>query len=106
MPNNRFFGPLDNKEKDSSIIIMTIEEYEVIRLIDYQGFLQEEAATQMDVARTTVQRIYNEARKKIASSVVESKILKIEGGNYILCDGLEKTCICGGCKKHRNTKEL
>jgi len=45
-----------------------------------EGFTQEECAKQMDVARTTVQGIYAEARKKIAESLVNGKVLLIEGG--------------------------
>jgi predicted DNA-binding protein (UPF0251 family) len=80
---------------------MTVDEYETIRLIDLQGFTQEECASQMKIARTTVQGIYNEARKKLADSLVNGKVLQIEGGTYQLCDGLEKSCGCGGCKRHR-----
>jgi predicted DNA-binding protein (UPF0251 family) len=36
---------------------MTVEEYETIRLIDLLGYMQEQCADQMHVARTTVQRI-------------------------------------------------
>lgn len=84
---------------------MTIDEYETVRLIDLQGFTQEECAKQMNIARTTVQGIYNEARKKIAESLVNGKVLRIEGGDYQLCDGLEKTCRCGGCRRHKYDAE-
>ena len=80
---------------------MTVDEYEAIRLIDLEGYTQEECALQMNVARTTVQGIYSEARKKLAESLVDGKILSIEGGEYRLCDGLEDTCRCGGCHRHR-----
>lgn len=86
---------------EESVILMSIEEYETIRLIDLQGFMQEEAAEQMNIARTTVQRIYNDARFKLAEALVNGKILKIEGGDYMLCNGLEKSCDCGGCGRHR-----
>jgi len=81
---------------------MSVDEYETIRLIDLQGFTQEECADQMNIARTTVQGIYNEARKKLADTLVNGKVLRIEGGDYQLCDGLEKHCGCGGCRRHRN----
>lgn len=83
-------------------IIMTVDEYEAIRLIDREGFSQEECGEYMRVARTTVQQIYNSARKKIATALVEGLSLRIEGGDYQVCGGEEKFCGCGGCRKHRN----
>lgn len=64
---------------------MSIEEYETIRLIDLDGFTQEQCAEQMAIARTTVQGMYNSARKKMAELVVNGKGLWIEGGDYRLC---------------------
>lgn len=84
-----------------SAVILTVDEYEAIRLIDKQGFSQEECSTYMKVARTTVQMIYNSARKKLADALVDGLALRIEGGDYQLCDGKEEYCGCGGCKRHR-----
>jgi len=86
---------------DENIVRMTVDEYETIRLIDLEGFTQEECAKQMDVARTTVQGIYAEARKKIAESLVNGKVLLIEGGEYRLCEGFGKGC-GRGCRRHRH----
>lgn len=92
------FRPLgDNKE----YITLTVDEYEAIRLIDREGFSQEECAGYMQVARTTVQQIYNTARMKIAGALVDGLGIRIDGGDYIICDGKEKQCGCGGCKRHR-----
>ncbi|WP_373217595.1 NifB/NifX family molybdenum-iron cluster-binding protein [Ruminococcus sp. 5_1_39BFAA] len=66
-------------------IILTVEEYETIRLIDYMGMTQEECAGRMEVGRATVQTLYTEARKKIARYLVEASRLRIEGGNYDIC---------------------
>lgn len=102
LPECRRFGPLDTSSDSQNFVNMTIDEYETIRLIDLEGFTQEECASQMNVARTTVQGIYNEARKKLAESLVNGKVLVIEGGEYRLCEGLGNGCGRGrGCHKHR-----
>ena len=86
LPENSKFGPLGTCLDEEFIIHMTVDEYETIRLIDKEGLTQLECANQMNVARTTVQGIYDSARKKIADSLVEGKVLFIEGGDFLLCD--------------------
>jgi predicted DNA-binding protein (UPF0251 family) len=99
LPERNRFGPLDSPENRNSYLTMTVDEYEAIRLIDLEGFTQEECAKQMNVARTTVQGIYVEARKKLAESLVNGKVLLIEGGEYRLCEGLGNGC-GRGCHRH------
>jgi len=101
LPDSSRFGPLDSPANSEHHVNMTVDEYETIRLIDLEGLTQEECAGQMNIARTTIQGIYNEARKKLAESLVNGKVLWIEGGEYLLCDGLGKGCSRGGCPKHR-----
>lgn len=79
------FGPLGNATKET--VVMAVDEYEAIRLIDLEGLMQEECAIQMNISRTTVQGIYNDARKKLADSLVNGKLLLIEGGSFELCAG-------------------
>ena len=81
-------------------VILTVDEYEAIRLIDKEGLSQEECGTYMDIARTTVQQIYTSARKKIATALVDAVPLRIEGGEYQICGG-EDYCGCGSCERHR-----
>ena len=61
------FFPSDDTEKKTPIVL-TVDEYETIRLMDKNGYSQEQCAVSMQIARTTVQRIYEIARKKIADS--------------------------------------
>lgn len=82
-------------------VVLSVDEYETIRLIDKEGFSQKECAGYMQVARTTVQSIYNSARVKIARALVGGVGIRIEGGDYTLCGGEEIKCGCGGCCKHR-----
>lgn len=101
MPRNTEFAPVGCAFAPDEAVVMTVDEYESVRLIDHEGFTQEECAGYMKIARTTVQQIYNDARKKLSVSLVEGKPLQISGGEYRLCDGKEAICGCGGCPKHR-----
>ena len=58
LPDQNRFGPIHSSAAAGEAIIMSVDEFETIRLIDLAGFTQEEAASQMAVARTTVQGIY------------------------------------------------
>lgn len=101
LPENNRFGPLGvGAGSQNQIIVMPVDQYETIRLIDLEGLTQEECADQMNIARTTVQRIYSKARKTIAESIVNGKVIKIQGGNYKLCNGIGRHCRGGSC--HRN----
>lgn len=102
LPESTQFGPLDLMNESDTYVFMTVEEYETIRLIDLEGLTQEECSEQMNIARTTVQRIYADARRKTAEVLVQGKTLKIEGGDYQLCDGRGITCGRGGsCPRRR-----
>lgn len=67
-PRNARFGPLDGAPAEN--VVLAVDEYETIRLIDLLGLTQEECAGQMGVARTTVQALYEAARAKLADMLV------------------------------------
>ncbi|MDZ4195672.1 MAG: DUF134 domain-containing protein [Candidatus Izemoplasmatales bacterium] len=96
-PNHFLFGPLGMGDPDKQIQNLTVDEFECIRLMDIDKWSQEEVALQMNVARTTIQRMYEEARKKIAMMLVEGHYILVSGGNYQLCDHQD----CPKCK-HKN----
>lgn len=125
LPANTNFGPLDVQQGEdappgaagpgqapamssshtapspaAAVVVMTVDEFESIRLIDLEGLMQEECAARMNVARTTVQTIYNSARKKLADCLVNGKMLYVQGGSYALCEG-EGRCGHGQCTKRR-----
>ncbi|MEN8907664.1 MAG: DUF134 domain-containing protein [Clostridiales bacterium] len=103
LPKKNGFGPI-NIHNEEIHINMTVDEYESIRLIDLENLTQEECAKQMNIARTTVQGIYNDARKKLAESLVNGKPLIIEGGNYKLCSDNEKNCPHRKCHLYKCKK--
>ena len=73
----------DERETEDQIIL-NLDEYETIRLLDLEGLTQEECADRMGVARTTVTAIYENARRKLARHLVEGETLRISGGAYQL----------------------
>ena len=78
-PVFRSFSPDDIVAEDD--IIMTIDEFECIRLIDNEGLTQEVCASRMNISRTTVTSIYDHGRKKLAQMLVYGKRLLISGGH-------------------------
>jgi predicted DNA-binding protein (UPF0251 family) len=81
--------------RKSNEVILHLEEYEAIRLLDYQNLTQEEAAVFMDVSRPTLTRIYEEARNKVATAFVEGRDLIFRGGDIYFDKNWYK---CNSCK--------
>ena len=79
MPVYRSFSPDDIKAVDN--VLMTVDEFETLRLLDYEGLTQEACAGKMNISRTTVTTIYESARKKVAEVLVSGKRLLITGGH-------------------------
>lgn len=74
---------IPSEENIYSAITISLEEWETIRLVDYNGLSQQDASYSMKVSRQTVQTLLQSARKKVARSLVESIPLNIKGGNFI-----------------------
>ena len=98
IPQTLRFSP-ENPPEDAEPVTLTVEEYETIRLIDREGLSQEACGEIMQVARTTVQQIYANARKKLADVLVEGLPLRIAGGDYELCSGPDGKCARSACCK-------
>ena len=81
-PKMKGFRPFGMNDCVKDYVKLKFEEYESLRLVNYEMLSQESAALQMNVSRPTFTRIYNRALKIIAQSFVEGKAIEIEGGNY------------------------
>ena len=103
-PQTPSFIPAEMPEPMDAVIL-TLEEYETIRLIDKEGLSQEQCGDFMQVARTTVQQIYSSARKKLADVLVDGLPLRIEGGDYQLCNGGNRACGYRSCYKQEFHKQ-
>lgn len=88
------FRPIYPKGKKTEVISLHFEEYEAIRLCDYEMMTQQEASGSMEISRPTFSRIYSQARQKIAESLVRGLTLTIEGGSAYTAD---KWFYCPDC---------
>jgi len=91
LPVVKGFRPLWMRANHRQAVTLHLEEYEALRLIDYEGQIHEQVAQTMNVSRPTVTRIYESARKKLAQALVEGRSLVIEGGEISL-SGIHYLC--------------
>jgi uncharacterized protein len=74
------FKPIGIPMRELEEIVMTLDEFETLRLADLNGLYQEQAAVEMGISRPTFSRIVDAARRKVADALVHGKALRIEGG--------------------------
>ena len=81
-PKRTFFKPVGVPKSSLKEIVLTIDEWEALRLSDFEGLYQEEAAKQMNISRPTFGRIVEIARNKVAQALVLGQALTIKGGDF------------------------
>ena len=107
------YGEMVNNTKQEQVFLL-YEEYEALRLNDYEKHTQCESANIMGISRPTFTRIYMSAREKIAKAFIEGRRIVIEGGKVVIdgnwyicskCSSIfsitnkdEKVCGLCGCK--------
>ena len=82
IPESNYFKPRGIPLAMLEEVVLTVDEFEAVRLADLDGLYQEQAAEKMNVSRQTFGRIIESAHKKVAEALVEGKALKIEGGEF------------------------
>lgn len=91
-PKYALFKPAGVRASELEEIVLLTEEYEAIRLADYENMKQEDAAELMEISRPTFSRLVESARKKISIMLIKGKSLRIEGGNFNFRNGHKKGC--------------
>ena len=101
MPPIKRFTPFPAPDSSSQAkeepILLTVDEYEALRLVDHEGLTHSQCAVQMNISRTTATEICESAHRKVAFALVNSRELVIEGGSWELCGGNRKDCFLGSC---------
>jgi len=101
IPDKNYFKPRGIPTVDLEEIVLNLDEFEAIRLADYEQLYQEEAADKMNISRPTFGRIIEAAHKKIADVLMNGKALKIEGGEV----SIEETKPCCQVKGRRGKRD-
>jgi len=108
-PNVTYFKPAGVRMIHLEESIITVDEFESLRLKDLEDMDQKKAAKKMKISQPTFNRLLSSARKKISDALVNGKAIKIEGGSYIMVRGKRRgrmrgsamgpggKCICIKC---------
>ena len=83
-------------------VCLTLDEFEVLRLVDYEKLTHEQCAERMDISRSTVTEICETARRKLMESLLKGRPLQIMGGNVRVCEESRSSCGCMGKCRHNN----
>jgi predicted DNA-binding protein (UPF0251 family) len=90
-PAASIFMPIGIPVRELDEVVMTLDEFEAIRLADLGGLHQEQAADEMRVSRPTFSRIIESAHRKVADALAHGKALRIEGGP-VRAEGRRRCC--------------
>jgi len=108
VPEFTYFKPAGVGMTELEEVVLTVDEFEAVRLKDLEGLEQEEVAKKMGISQPTLHRLLVSARRKIAEAIVKGKAIKIEGGVYMVAGrrgrgfgfggpGGASICICPKC---------
>jgi len=81
-PEITYFKPRGVPMAELTETVLTVDEFEAVRLKDLEGLEQEECAKKMNISQPTFHRLVVSARKKIADAIINGKAIRICGGNY------------------------
>jgi uncharacterized protein len=97
LPDVWQYLPEGESASDLEEVNLSLDELEAIRLADYAGLYQEQAAETMGVSRQTFGRIIETAHKKIADAILHAKALNIGGGSVSVSN--QKMSRCNKCDR-------
>jgi len=89
------FKPVGIPARLLDVVDLSVDEYEAVRLADYEGLEHKEAAEKMGISRPTFTRLIDQSRKKIASGIIEGKEISIGGGDFQFMEHVVRCRNCG-----------
>ena len=73
-----YFKPAGIPARLLDEVVLSLDELEALRLADFEGLYQEQAAARMKISRSTFSRVVEQARRKVATALVEGKALRVD----------------------------
>lgn len=98
-PGFRGYKPYGNRQGGTGHVDLLYEEYEAIKLADYDLMNHLEASRLMGISRATFARVYESARRKIAKALVETREIRSVFGDASLD---QSWFICDSCQVRFN----
>lgn len=80
------------KTSENGTVEIALDEYEVFRLLNYEGKTHTECAERMNISRPTVSRINKAVCKKLSDALVNGKRIAIGGGDVMVCQTMRPEC--------------
>lgn len=78
LDSSRTYKPVGVQNNASETVFIKLDEFEALRLVDYEGLSQIQAGEEMHVSRATVQRLLLSGRKKFIDVILGHKNLEIK----------------------------
>lgn len=109
LPTNKIFVPSEtaSTKTQQKEIIITIAEWEAMRLCDLENYKQRDAAKAMCLSQPTINRLLSKAHFKIAEAFNNGYVLKFENESLIECPYCSeqlssknlRSIVCPNCNK-------
>ena len=77
-PSVYYFKPRGIPVYELDETLLSHDELESLRLADYLGYSQEQAAGEMQISRATFGRTIESARRKVSDGILNGKAIRIE----------------------------
>lgn len=81
-PGISYFKPAGVPMAALQEVVLSVDEFEALRLKDFLEKNQKVAAGEMKISQPTFHRLAKSARRKVAEAIVRGKAIRIEGGDY------------------------
>jgi uncharacterized protein len=103
LPNNTCYKPKGIPVSQLEEVVLTLDEYEAMRLADFDQLYQEHAAGKMHISRQTFGRVVESAHHKIAEALIHGKAIIIEGGEVAIQGSRKIKCRNCQCSVKQNS---